>query len=457
MNNYVFIFSMIFLQLVCWWGSRCSMRKIKDQQDYFLGGRRVSFLPLMATFLATQVGGGIVLGSAQEAMSVGWWVLFYPLGQVLGLILLGCGIGKKLASFQVSTIAQIFEVAYDSPALKRIASFLSIISLLMILIGQILATRQFLLAIGIDDVWLFALIWGVLIAYTSLGGMKAVIATDLIQSFFFIAIFILAFAVAFFSDSNPSVVNSFHSTLEFKKFSGWFLLPLLFTFIEQDMGQRCFSASSSSILKKAAIGAGLAAFSICMIPVYFGMLGNQLTIEGEGSILMRSVALSTNPTISALVGVAILAAVLSTANSLINAIGANLSQDFFQNKKSMNFARWISFFIAIAAIFFSFCFGSVVDVLMLSYELSISALFIPLMGALFFKKRKSVLAASFSMMMGSMGFFLFHSIDMSFPKELATLGCSFVGFFVGEAFSYVNKKRVLRSLVSGISLTSKDR
>ncbi len=428
MDISVFIICLMALQAVCWWMGKRTVKGVKTQKDYYLGGGSVGLWPLLATFLATQVGGGIVLGSAQEAQAAGWWVLLYPLGQVLGLIVLGCGIGRRLWGFKVSTVAQIFEVYYGSKILKKAASLLSIVSLFMILIGQVLASKSFLIALGVDSSWIFILFWGVLIAYTSMGGMKAVIATDLIQAFFLIGVFLLAFAIASFGGSAP--IQSAAFAMPTEKICGWLILPFLFTLIGQDMGQRCFAAASTKTLAKAAIGAGLAAFSICLIPIYFGMKG--IGSGAGGSVLMGAVSLMTNPMVAALVGCGVIAAILSTANSLINAIGSNLSEDFFGSRCSMSKIKWISGAIGVGAIFASYAFSSIVDVLMLSYELSIACLFVPLIFALFSKKKRgSFWPAATSILFGAFGFFLFRWIEMPFPKEIGELLFSLSGFALG--------------------------
>lgn len=107
MNISVFISLLFGLQLFYWFVGRRASKNLKDKEDYFLAGKNVRLFPLMMTFLATQVGGGVILGAADEAYRFGWLVLLYPLGTVLGLILLGSGIGRKLAGFQVSTVAQL--------------------------------------------------------------------------------------------------------------------------------------------------------------------------------------------------------------------------------------------------------------------------------------------------------------------------------------------------------------
>src|SRR5205085_2768431 len=118
MNILAIIVLLCLVQAVSLYLGKRSSKEMKSQKDYFLAGRSVGLLPLMMTFLATQVGGGLVLGAAEEAYRFGWSVLLYPLGASIGLIILGAGIGKKLAQFNVSTVAQILEVVYGSKQLK---------------------------------------------------------------------------------------------------------------------------------------------------------------------------------------------------------------------------------------------------------------------------------------------------------------------------------------------------
>src|ERR1700733_14208846 len=104
MNISLFVSLLFSLQLFYWIIGRRASKNLNNKEDYFLAGKSVRLFPLMMTFLATQVGGGVILGAADEAYQFGWPVILYPLGAALGLILLGCGVGRKLAEFKVSTI-----------------------------------------------------------------------------------------------------------------------------------------------------------------------------------------------------------------------------------------------------------------------------------------------------------------------------------------------------------------
>lgn len=424
-----------------------SSGKMKNQKDYYLAGRKVGFIPLFMTFLATQVGGGLILGSAEEAYRYGWTVLLYPLGQSLGFILLGLGIGRRLAAFEVSTIAQVFEVAFGSTYLKKIASTFSIISLFLIFTAQVVASNKFMLSLGVDGPWMFILFWGMVIFYTSMGGLRAVIATDVVQAAFFITAFVLCFVYLFWNSDISlvqTIATSKPSNFEFStsKLCGWLVMPLLFMAIEQDMGQRCFAASSPSLISKATLGAAIVTFAICLIPVFFGILGNHLQIESPAgsSIFMEVVKLTTAPWITAMVGCAILAAIISTADSLINAISSNVSQDFdLLKNKSISIQQVLTSLIAFMGIIVSLLFNNVVDLMILSYELSVTCLFVPLISAIYGKGRAS--SAFIAIAFGASAFGLLKLYSTSFPSEIIAIVFSFLGFCIGELIAFYNASR----------------
>ncbi|MGB7979014.1 MAG: sodium:solute symporter family protein [Chlamydiales bacterium] len=436
-----FIFLVLILQTIYWYIGKRSSKNIKTQDDYYLAGKTVTFFPLMMTFLATQVGGGLVLGAADEAYKYGWAILFYPLGNALGLIFLGLGLGRKLAQFQVSTVAQILEVIYRSPLLRKIASMLSVISLFMILAGQIIASKKFLVAMGVPSNAIFVAVWASIILYTVRGGLKAVIATDMAQATLFTLVFLFAFSWVAYDGPFPASIESY--AVATSKYTGWLLMPLLFMIIEQDMGQRCFAGESPRTVSKASFWAGILAMLICIIPVYFGVLAKSLglIIPPGASVLMVAVSTLTNPWITAIVGCAVLAAVISTATSLISAISSNLSSDFFSKQKSLRSMQILTAALSAAAIICAFFFNNVVEMLIQSYELSLSCLLIPILTALF-KKQGHFISGILSMVFGIAGFCLFKFVSPPTPSEIGSILLSLAGYSIGEWIAFTQRDKV---------------
>ena len=362
MSTTTFIGILALLQVICFWVGKNASKNLQSQQDYFLAGKDIRFFPLFMTFVATQIGGGLVLGAAEEAYQFGWTVLLYPLGACLGFVVLALGIGKKLARYQVSTVAELLEVFYRSAPLKKTASLLSIVSLFMILMAQVIASRKFMVSLGMDQNILFLAFWGIVIIYTVMGGLKAVVKIDIIQALFFMFVFAAALGLILYTGnfSLPQVITggwkgeAFDFNID--KLSGWLLMPLFFMVIEQDMAQRCFAARSPRVVTKAAGYAALCTLLVCIFPVYIGILGKQMGVArvAGSSIFMDAIQALTNPYMSAFVACAVLMAVLSTAISLLNAVSSNLSQDFdfdgSKEEQSVQLSRKITALIGLAAV-----------------------------------------------------------------------------------------------------------
>lgn len=434
MNIGLFIAFVFILQMICLYVASKYTSNLKNNEDYFLASKSLRFYPLMMTFVATQVGGGLVLGSAEEAYLYGWTVLFYPLGAALGLIFLSLGIGARMSTFKVSTIAELFETAYQSPFLKKVASLLSIVSLYMVFIGQLIASQKFLLSLGVVSQWFFIGFWMIVIVYTVMGGLKAVVATDVVQALFFLVAFVSALLFALYVDSY-SITESLQLQNQFSlsenKLIGWLLMPMLFMVIEQDMAQRCFAADSGKTVTWATLAAGVITLIICAIPVFFGVLAKVegIDIQPGASVLMTMVQSLSSPVLAAIIGTAIIAAIVSTADSLINAVSSNISQDFLKSA-SVKTSQIITMSIAILGIFLSYFFQNIVDILIQSYELSVSCLLIPV-AFILWKKEGPKLAAFGGIAGGLIGFIGLRAYPLDFPRELISLSFSLLGFLIG--------------------------
>ena len=442
MDLCTFIIALALLQGVCLWVGGKSAKGLTSQDDYFLASKTVRFFPLMMTFVATQIGGGFILGSAEEAYRYGLAGLCYPVGISLGLVLLGLGAGRKLAEFKVQTIARLLEVVYGSKMLKKVASILSMVSLFMVLIAVIIASHKFMVSLGAGSTLWFTVFWAVVIFYTVNGGLKAVVATDVVQALFFIVVFFASLAYAITaspllcSDVIAQGVEDMASATV-SQIQGGLLMPLLFVIIGQDMGQRCFAAKSPQTVSRATLCAGVCAFCVAVVPVYFGMLAKSLgmAIPSGASVLMVTMEQTTNPVLMALVACAVLAAVVSTADSLINAISSNLAQDFdlaiFSKKESIRTVKIVTAVISVMAIFFSFYSTSIIGIMVQSYELSLSCLFVPICASLF-RKKGNFISALLAILCGGVSFCLFQFLAPPFSKEILSILLSFGGYLIGE-------------------------
>lgn len=453
MSFFWFLFFLVLLQVLCLSVGFLASKKHLSQKDYYIAGKKLSFFPLLMTFVATQVGGGLILGSAEEAYRLGWKIFFYPLGTVCGFFLLSSVLGKKLSELPVTTVAQIFEIIYGSKFLKQVASLLSIVTLLMITVAQVLASQKFLACFHLDQSFWFYVFWMAVFLYTMLGGMEGIAWIDSIQAFYFIGVLGLSM-IPLCLNSQFSLESLFSShsfsSPEFnlsEKSLNWFLMPCLFMLIEQDMAQRCFSARSPSVVKKAALSSGIIVLIISGIPILFGLFGKSqglLVINGE-SVLLKVIQSIASPVLSAAVACAVMMAIISTASSLIHSISSHLSQDFEISKNRIWVSKSLTLFIGCVALWISFYFKNIVDVLIQSYELFIVTLFFPILMGLFSKKR-NIFSAFLSIGFGFLAFLFFHlnffikKEPLCIPIEIFELITSLIGYGIGSLIDFRKKR-----------------
>lgn len=437
MNVPLFFSVLVVLGVVYIWLGQYASKNVRTGEDYFLMGRGLSFWPLFLTLLATQLGGGALIGASQEAYDKGWMVLFYPLGVSLGLFALASGFGAKLRRLNIGTIAEVFEVVYGSRGQRRLASTLSIVTMFMILVAQGISARWFFAALGFESPVYFIAFWALLVTYTVMGGLKAVVYTDALQAVFILAVLALAMVSARIPDQ-PEIASIEAVSLPTIPWTLWLLMPLLFMLIEQDMGQRCFAAKSPRVIAQSAIAAGVVLLLSSAVAIYFGVKAREagLVPNGSSSILLTAVSAFTSPTVATLFMVALFLAVISTADSLLCCISSNLACDFFLNtgqkeNTGIRRAQLLTFLTGLAALLLAFFLDQVVPVLMFAYELSVCVLFVPTVVAVCVNA-PSRNGGYLSMGCGFLGFLLFKVFDPYLPSEVAAVLLSCLGYVLGR-------------------------
>ncbi len=425
--------------------------KVKTVDDYFLANRQVGILPLTFTLVATQLGSGLLLGTASRAYNIGLWGILYTVGISLGFLMLGFGFAAKLQSLNITTTAEIFETRYHSYKLKLFASLVSIISLWGILVAQVIASHQLFVSCGIDDPRWLICFWALLIGYTMLGGLQSVIIIDTLQVVFILGIF----AVVFYYSLPADGLSSFTIPNLIKMQNYYFgkkhvlsaLLPVvvssaLFSLIEQDLAQKFFAARSAWIATIAAFLSSIIITIFACIPLYFGIFAKikNVTIPDGVSPLLPFIEKISSEHVFALIVCGLIAAIASTADSLLCAISSHIAQDFSKFLPTLSrkllISKLITFITGVCALAVSFLIsGDIISVLEQSYRFSISCLFVPTVIAYFTPNVRQG-AALVAIVCGSLSFigvqlFLPHSI----LQDIIPLALSLLGYILGAILS----------------------
>ncbi len=424
-------------------GIRAS-RNVKSDLDYFIANRQLGTWQISCNLIATQLGGGMLLGTAAAAYTSGYYGLLYTVGMALGFLLLSSGIAARLQQFQVTTTAQLFETQYHSPFLKKIASGLSIMTLFGILIAQVVGFKSLMTSIGFGSGLITLPFWLSVIAYTMVGGLRAITINDMVQLGIITSTFGGIFIYMFFTRATMFASFTQQQALftpelfSFSTIFGLIFMPALFSLIEQDLAQRFFASKSKKVAIVSAFNAALFLLLFAIIPVYLGMQAKLLGIiipQGTNPLLIFLQRMLPD-TIFALALCAIIAAIISTADALMNGISANITQDFnigqYGFGTRLTISKVTTLIVGLAALIASyFVPQDVIAILIGSYELSVSCLLIPLLFC-YFRKTVYKNAAFLSIGAGFIGFFVFRLYPVALPKELLALVFSFIGYVIGN-------------------------
>lgn len=444
MTSFFFFTILITLAIIYFAVGIYASRSVQSNTDYFLAGRNLGLLPLTCTLVAAQIGGGMLIGTSKEAYFVGLSGLAYTIGFSLGFLLLGLGLASRLQTLSVSTTAELFETKYHSIFLKKIASLFSIITLCGILLAQFAASRAVLVGLGLDNQVIYLVFWTLIIAYTIIGGLKAVALTDLAQVSYIITFFVGLFIyclifiepASFFSWSSLKTVQTTFGPFDWKNLTSIVLMPMLFTLFEQDLAQKFFAARTRNIARIGALSASIVLLLFSFIPVYLGMKARLMGIDltPDASPLIPVIKLLTNDVIVTLAVCGLFAAIAQTSTSLLCAISSNIAQDFdFSHvgfSKSVRFSQFITLFVGSSMFVTSYFISSnIINILIDSYALSVCCLVIPLVIC-YFTDKVPASAAFGAIGAGLFGFIFFRFVPTPLPLEVASLFLSALGYAI---------------------------
>ncbi|MBS0635092.1 MAG: hypothetical protein JSR37_06485 [Verrucomicrobia bacterium] len=405
----------------------------------------MSWFSLAGSFMGAQIGGSSILYTVEYAQSDGIFAMLYPLGSALGLLALGLGLGARISRLQISSIPDLFEKHYSSVTLRKVSCFLSMASILGLLIAQAMALKDLFRALGVQHDTLFIGAWIAIVFFTIRGGFKTSNWTALFQAILLIAIL---GAACFLSPGSPtssvSFIGSFsgiQSELQEgfnTKFSAYLLMPCLFMFLEPEMVRNSLQVRSKREISVAVIFSGIMLLLCSFIPVYFGIAGRELGMEESStSGLMSTVCAATNPTVTICSACILMVALISGASTLIWSLNVHLVKDLAPKTRSkllFNFSWGWTILLGMIALMFSYFNFGIASLILESYQLAVVCMFVPLVQAACSKKGEySKLAAGLSMFFGAIGFCLCKFCDIAFFPELFSVLLSWAGFMLGKA------------------------
>ena len=379
-------------------------KRVHTDTDYLLAGRKMGAGLIAVMLLATNFGGAFVLGTSQDAYSVGFAAISFAIGIFVGLVFLAVFVAKRVRAGSFVTVPDFLHARFGSQPVRLLASTLSVLALTGILAGQVGAAGSALTALGLSQVW--GAIVGVvlIIAFTVLSGMWGVAITDAIQFVVIVAGMILVAVIAVNAAGGfATITSTFEASGVAEPFNplnqGWsFMLGaalpvVVHKLVGQDVMQRVFSAKSA---RAAATGAGIAGLltaGFAVVPALAGMAARALFPELDPSVgVMPALIENVLPVWAAgVLLAAIISAVISTADALLLAAVSNISNDFLQRfrhfrdsqQSQLRWSRIVTVALGVIALGVSLLVPGIIQVLTMAFTMYGSGVFVAFMFGLF--------------------------------------------------------------------------
>ncbi|MBN2008238.1 sodium:solute symporter family protein [candidate division KSB1 bacterium] len=402
-------------------------RRNQNREDYFIGGRTMSASHIGLSIVATDVGGGFSIGLGGLGFMMGLsgsWLLFTGLiGAWLAAILIVPKIKKIDKTNGMLTFPDFLRHHFND-RVALVAAIISRIGYLgftgaQILAGAKLAAGSVFFKITFMDPLTLSLyvMAGVILGYTVLGGIKAVIYTDTIQwivllggLLFFGVPFALYEVGGWEAIQHELPAHYFQLTnITLRQFVNWFFTIVPIWFIAMTLYQRIYACKSTKDARRAFFIAGLLEYPVmAFLGVFLGMIARIFFPNVEAEMGMPMLLRDVLPIgITGIVLAAYFSAIMSTADSCLIASAGNFVNDIIErywvinasHKQIVRISQISTLVIGCIAMLIAGAFTTVLEIILHAYSFMVAGLVIPTLAA-YFTPYKNSPAALLSMIGG---------------------------------------------------------
>jgi len=436
-------------------------RRQNNLEDYFLASRKLPWGLVYVSLGASWLGATSVLVSVEQAFSEGIgavWVMMIP--ALVTVSVLALFLSGPIRRLTRATLPELVEQRYGR-GVRHAAAVLIVWYMILLASSQMVAIGGLIRhSLGVSFINGLLIGTGVVLVYSAFGGLFSVVLTDGLQLGLLIigggGLFGLlwnrgggaaAFSVAGFS-GRPGYTDIFsgietNGLMALSFVMAWLISPIAW--------QRIQAASSERSARRglwAAGGTFLAAYAGLIAIGMMAYLQGIFPRPGE-PLMFTLLELSSNPALSGVFFVAVMAAVMSTMDTALNTGAFSLTHDVWRqifptsrDGSLVLVSRLATLIIGGLALLIALRFQSILKTLGLSAEIMAEGLFIPGILMLFQKKKRPT-AGLLSLLLGGgfalLGFFCevgWLGWDLpDWPHSLPYgVGLSLAGFLAGACW-----------------------
>ncbi len=446
----------IYFAVLIWIGVRVARdgRGEGESESFLAADRNMNLVQSTSTTAATDLGGGFSIAMGGLGFTLGisgsWLIAISGLSVVMVSFLMVPRVKRWADKVSGLTTGDLFEARFDRRT-GLLAAIVIGLAWFTFVGGQIIAGGK-LLQVTLDLNLTFAVVLSgaVILAYTAMGGLKAVIYTDVFQMFvlmigiIFIAVPIGMYKVGgwggmveHFTASPATAAMVRFDAVGWKQALGWFFAIFPVWFISIAAMQRIVAARDEKTARRAFLLTGVPIewplFAIGSTLI--GMLARMLLPDlADAELATPSVIMHLLPAgLAGVVIAAYIAAVMSSADSALIGPVAIFTNDVYRKQinpdaseeRLVIVARTATLVLGVLAIAMAYLVPNVLDLILYAYTFGAAGIFFPMLGLLFWRGTTAK-GAFWSMVGGGTS-----AVVWSLAGEPMGFAASYMGWVVG--------------------------
>ncbi|MEM7443987.1 MAG: sodium:solute symporter family protein [Pseudomonadota bacterium] len=367
--------------------------------EYAVVNRSFGSTIVFATMAASFIGGGFSIGLAERVFLFGIASIIGLWGFSLKEILVATIIAPRLSRFpNAISVGDIMATNFGKPG-KIVTGVFGMILCAGIVGAQVGGMGYvFNVFLGIDQLWGIAIGCGIVIVYTTLSGMRGVVITDLFQ-FVILTIGIpltLVFGILYVGgiDAMTAAVPADRLDIPGTDATWISVLMLVLVFalgetLVPPYVQRLCISRDAKMAARGTLFAGLFSIPFFVIAGAIGLVALAIDPTIDGNLSLPHVAATALPPIvKGLVIAAVIAIVMSSADSFLNSASIAFVNDIvnplrrapLSAKNGLKLARLSTLVIGLASVGFAISIASILDILIYAYTYWAPVVVVPLVA-----------------------------------------------------------------------------
>ena len=333
-------------------------RRIEGADDFATARQSYGPYMLALAFAASTASGATFLGGPGLSYEIGlasnWGNFLYPMGVYLGLLITMKLVASSGHEFGNRSIPEYLGDRYQSEGFRLLVSIFSLV-LVFYITGQLVSGLvMFEVMLGLEPIWALGITTAVLLVYVVMGGAHADIMTDAVQGFMMLILAIVVIVLLALgygvdggiggvfdrlSEQDENLVTPLNPTNALTH-SWWSVAAVLLAHIPLGMlphlGNKVWALKNDNDRARFIKLAFLVGLTLGMLSLggllARAILGDALLLDGQTSnAALPALFIEIFPAwLAALVGVAVLAAIMSTADGLVVAASQTIANDIYR-------------------------------------------------------------------------------------------------------------------------------